>query len=77
MRGVPNREFCVVIVTISERHIIKGDGHTGLFQYYIKVVPTVYTSEFGFKYVTNQFTVSQRFREFSLQPGGQVICAVM
>ena len=39
----------------------------------MKVVPTVYTTEFGYKHTTNQFTVTERFRPFSLKPGESVI----
>jgi len=35
---------------------------TGLFQYFIKVIPTVYTSENGDQLVTNQYTFTERFR---------------
>jgi hypothetical protein len=57
----------------GERHVVARGASTGLFQYYLKVVPTVYTSELGYKHVTNQYTVSERFRPFSLLPGGQLV----
>lgn len=65
-----------VLTTNSQCSLVRNivQAKTGLYQYYMKVVPTVYTSNYGiqYKHITNQFTVSQRFREFSLQPGGQV-----
>ena len=35
---------------------------TGLFQYFIKVIPTMYTSESGEQLLTNQYTFTERFR---------------
>lgn len=37
---------------------------TGLFQYFVKVIPTLYTHEDGSKLVTNQYTVTERFKPF-------------
>lgn len=46
--------------------IIPTDGATGLQQYFIKVIPTIYTNEFGHKFYTNQYTVTDRFRPLTL-----------
>jgi hypothetical protein len=39
---------------------------TGLFQYFIRVIPTIYTDEYGTKHYTNQYTTAERFRPFAL-----------
>jgi hypothetical protein len=39
---------------------------TGLFQYFIRVIPTIYTDEYGVKHHTNQYTTAERFRPFAL-----------
>jgi hypothetical protein len=44
---------------------IIGEGNsTGLFQYFIKVIPTIYTDNFNNRVITNQYTYSDRFRPF-------------
>jgi Endoplasmic reticulum vesicle transporter len=35
---------------------------TGLFQYFIKVIPTTFKDSFNFVTRTNQFTVTEKFR---------------
>jgi hypothetical protein len=40
--------------------------NTGLFQYFIKVIPTIYTNERGRQIFTNQYTVTDRFRPLEL-----------
>lgn len=44
----------------------EGKGSTGLYQYFIKVVPTVYTDESRRKHHTNQYTFTERFRPLML-----------
>uniref|UniRef100_A0A7S2HLU8 Endoplasmic reticulum vesicle transporter C-terminal domain-containing protein n=1 Tax=Octactis speculum TaxID=3111310 RepID=A0A7S2HLU8_9STRA len=44
---------------------------TGLFQYFIKVVPTIYESREGPKIITNQYSFTERFRPLE-RPGGQL-----
>lgn len=46
--------------------IIKSDGHTGLFQYFIRIIPTIYSDENGRKIYTNQYTFTDRFRPLIL-----------
>lgn len=41
---------------------------TGLFQYFIKVIPTLYTSESGDQLFTNQYTFTERFRPLAMTP---------
>jgi hypothetical protein len=48
----------------SVRKIISEENGTGLFQYFIKIIPTVYTDIFGSRLITNQYTYSDRFRPF-------------
>ena len=46
---------------------------TGLFQYFIKVIPTIYTSEQGERLYTNQYTFTERFRPLTIMnPDGTV-----
>jgi endoplasmic reticulum-Golgi intermediate compartment protein 3 len=42
--------------------MIGQDNSTGLFQYFIRVIPTEYSDDYGNKVVTNQYTVTDRFR---------------
>ena len=45
--------------------IVTNDiGPTGLYQYYIKLIPTIHTNEWGSKFCTNQFTVTEKYRQF-------------
>lgn len=39
---------------------------TGLFQYFIKVIPTIYTNEIGERLYTNQYTYTERFRPLTI-----------
>jgi len=54
-------------------HVIAHDASTGLFQYFIRIVPTIYTD--GFRQLqTNQYTITERFKplqlpELNVQPG--------
>lgn len=48
----------------SVRKIIGAGNNTGLFQYFIKIIPTVYTDNFYNRMITNQYTYSDRFRPF-------------
>ena len=50
----------------KRQKLIPSEGNTGLQQYFIKVVPTVYTNEFGHKTYTNQYTLTDRFRPLTL-----------
>lgn len=48
---------------------------TGLYQYYMKIIPTIFTTEWGGKVHSNQYTVTKRFRPFVMpdtSPGSQV-----
>ncbi len=58
--------------------IINEKVGTGLFQYFIKVIPTIYSDEFKWrgKTYTNQYTMTERFRplmlpEFPRLPDGR------
>lgn len=53
--------------------IITHEVGTGLFQYFIKVVPTIYTSESNKKIMTNQYTYTEKFRPISLTPQAVII----
>lgn len=44
----------------------EGEGSTGLYQYFIKVVPTIYTDESRRILSTNQYTFTERFRPLML-----------
>lgn len=39
---------------------------TGLFQYFIKVIPTIYTNEYSEQLFTNQYTFTERFRPLAV-----------
>lgn len=45
-----------------------GQGN-GMFQYYVKVVPTDYISKNGVVYNTNQYSVTEHFRSVSIERG--------
>lgn len=45
------------------------DESTGLFQYFIRVIPTIYTNERGRQTFTNQYTITDRFRPLALPTG--------
>lgn len=47
----------------STQRLVGEDTGTGLYQYFIKIIPTVYQSSYdGVSIVTNQFTVSEKFK---------------
>jgi hypothetical protein len=46
--------------------IIPTDGTTGLVQYFIKIIPTVYKDDSGNVMQTNQYSASDRFRPFAM-----------
>lgn len=48
------------------KKIIAEDENTGLFQYFIRVIPTVYSDESGTKIYTNQYTFTEKFRPLTL-----------
>ena len=50
----------------SVQRIIGTDESTGLFQYFIKIIPTVYKDDRGATVNTNQYTSSSRFRPFAM-----------
>lgn len=50
----------------SVTKIIATDGSTGLFQYFIKVIPTIYTDDRKRKLYTSQYTFSDRFRPLKM-----------
>lgn len=50
----------------SVKRIIAEDEHTGLFQYFIRVIPTIYTNEYGHQVFTNQYTITDRFRPLNM-----------
>lgn len=52
------------------RRVIAEDEMTGLYQYFIRVIPTIYTDEFGYQTVTNQYTITDRFRPLALPTPG-------
>lgn len=54
--------------------IIKDNGSTGLFQYFIKVIPTEYSELSGSVRSTNQYMHSHRFRPFVMP---QILGGVM
>ena len=39
---------------------------TGLFQYYIKVIPTVYRDSWGYGMLTHQYTFTEKFKAFEM-----------
>ena len=56
---------------------VDKDIGTGLFQYFIKVVPTSYTDAFGFTINTNTYTMTERFRPLAIgNPGAAVLPGV-
>ena len=56
---------------IAVRIVNESTGGTGLFQYFIRVMPTLYTDADGVVHRTNQYTTGERFRPFMLpqKPG--------
>ena len=55
----------------------EGQGSTGLYQYFIKVVPTLFTDESKNKLLTNQYTFTERFRPLLLpDPKSGLLTAV-
>lgn len=51
--------------TAAER-IIGSGKNTGLFQYFLRVVPTIYTDEHGRQTFASQYTVTDRFRPLAV-----------
>lgn len=52
--------------------IVQPEVGTGLYQYYIRIIPTEYTDKTGLgnKYLfTNEYTVSEKFRPFFVATG--------
>ena len=54
------------------QRIIGEEEHTGLFQYFIRVIPTIYTNEFGHQVKTNQYTITDRFRPLNMPANSAV-----
>ncbi len=50
--------------------ITKHAAHTGMFQYFVKIVPTTYEPLDGAIINTNQFSVTEHFRIIDHQVGG-------
>ena len=46
--------------------MVTPDVGTGLFQYFIKIIPTIYTDENQYRLYTNQYTFTERFRPLSM-----------
>lgn len=42
--------------------MVDEETGTGLFQYFIKVIPTIYTGLYGGREYTNQYTFTEKFR---------------
>eukprot|EP00906_Rhabdomonas_costata_P008800 RCo012494 len=65
-----------IINPLDNRQHILPKTHTGLFQYFIKVVPTIYENLGGQKLRTNQYSVTEHFKPKPVpstepsQPGG-------
>merc|ERR1712224_216521 len=53
--------------------IVDKDVGTGLYQYFIKVIPTEFTNTFGYGVKTNTYTMTERFRPMSLSAGHAVL----
>ena len=53
--------------------IVKKGTNTGLFQYFIRIIPTIYSDEMNSKTITNQYTFTDRFRPLIIPTmnGGQ------
>jgi hypothetical protein len=66
---------------LKVHRIISENGNTGLFQYFIRVIPTIYTDEYGRKIHTNQFTITDRFRPIIVpgldQNGASIVWLLM
>jgi len=59
-------ELRVSLPATTVSRIIDEKIGTGLFQYFIKVVPTVYSDDRGEQLFTNQFTYTERFRPLTV-----------
>merc|ERR1719223_1455866 len=46
----------------NSKKIIAENQNTGLFQYFVRIIPTVYSDESGNKVFTNQYTFTEKFR---------------
>jgi hypothetical protein len=55
---------------LAAKRIIGADETTGLYQYFIRVIPTIYTNEYGYQTFTNQYTITDRFRPLALPTPG-------
>lgn len=51
-------------VIVSRILLPDAGAPTGLFQYYIKIIPTEFTNEWGYKVSSNEYTVTERYRPF-------------
>ncbi|KAK8935715.1 Protein disulfide-isomerase 5-4 [Platanthera zijinensis] len=61
------KEFPGVINPLDGAHWIQ-ERSSGMYQYFIKVVPTIYTDLRGRKIYSNQFSVTEHFREGTFYP---------
>ena len=50
------------------------DVGTGLVQYFIKVIPTVYRDQYGGTLYTNQYTYTEKFRPLTTNGQIQQVC---
>lgn len=63
--------------TVKFMVLPEGFGSTGLYQYFIKVVPTVFSDGNKRKLHTNQYTFTERFRPLMLpDPTSGLLTAV-
>ncbi len=58
--------LCLFLFFNAVKRIIAADESTGLFQYFIRVIPTIYTNEYGYQVFTNQYTITDRFRPLNM-----------
>jgi Endoplasmic reticulum vesicle transporter len=66
MHAVMTNRLCFFVAATK---IVSPEVGTGLYQYFVKVIPTIYTDEAATQLYTNQFTVTERFRPFALPTG--------
>jgi endoplasmic reticulum-Golgi intermediate compartment protein 3 len=60
----------------NTRRIMSHEKGTGLYQYFIKVIPTQYTDEWGRTIISNSYTMTERFRPLSTRSGNTVLPGV-
>jgi len=66
------REFPGIVNPLDSatKGLLSNEDSAGMYQYFIKIVPTIYQRIDGFSYSTNQFSVTEHYKPLRGEQGG-------